>query len=88
MAERLSHTAEIQEEVIRALLASAPAVMNIATQLDLTPREVRTILQETLMQFGDPQPRVSDAIPITAHAVELPRLKGKELRSLLGKGRS
>lgn len=89
MGERLSHTAGIQEEVIRALLANSLAVMDIANQLDLTPREVRDILQETLLQFGDPLPMANNIIPIAAHIpAEIPKLGGNGLRTLLAKSHS
>ena len=85
-ATRPAHTTDIHEEVIRALLANAPAVMDIAVQLDLTPREVRNILQETLLQFGEPQPQASDVIPITAHSAGFPQMSLDELHQLLGGG--
>ena len=88
MAKRLSHTATIQEEVIRALLSNAPAVMDIAAQLDIAPREVRSILQETLLQFGDPMPHAGDTIPITAHTPsEYAHLNAGELRMLFANTR-
>ena len=86
MAEKLSHPVEIQEEMIRVLLANNRAIMDIAMQMELTPREVRNILQETLLQFGEPVQRVDDRIPIAAKAPpDLLRLTTEELRSLLDK---
>lgn len=87
MGERLSQTAVIQEEVIRALLANGRAIMDIAGQLDITPREVRDILHENLLQFGNPSPRPNSIIPVTAHVpAEIPNLDGNGLRKILAKG--
>ena len=89
MGEKVPQTASIQVEMIRALLANGRAVMDLARQLDLTPREVRNILQESLMQFGEPALRADDRIPIAAHAPrEMAHLTSGELGSLIGGGKS
>ncbi len=89
MAGRLSQTASIQEEVIKALLVNAPAVMDIAEQLELTPREVRNILQESLLQIDGVDPYVNDVIPIVAKpSPAFPILSAEEKQMLVGGGRS
>lgn len=71
MAVRYLHKTETQqEEVIRALLANGGAVMKLASQLDLKPREVRSILQELLMQLDELPSQANDCIPITAQLPE------------------
>ena len=66
MAGKLSQTTTIRESVIRALLMNAPAIMDLAAQLDLTPREVREILHESLLQVDGGDSYVNETIPIVA----------------------
>ncbi len=88
MAYRLSHTAEIQEEVIRALLVNGPAITQIAEELSLTPREVRNILHETLLQFDESNQHPNDLIPIVANPPLPPMgLRTDEINMLLGRAK-
>lgn len=87
MAEKISNSMELQEDMIRVLMADGKAIMNIAQQLDLTPREVRDILQESLMQLGNSPHTADDRIPIEARPpADLIRIASEGLRNLLEKG--
>lgn len=66
MAEKMSQTADIHAQVIRALLANGPALMAIAHELELSTREIRNILYETLLHLDGENALASDAIPVTA----------------------
>ena len=84
MAEKISHSMELQEDMIRVLMADGKSVMHIAQELDLTPREVRNILQETLMLLDNSQHTTEDRIPIEARPpADLLRIASEGLRSLL-----
>lgn len=85
MGDCSTKTVGIQKDVIRALLASTPGVMDIANQLDLTPREVRDILQENLIQLGGSLPQPNSVIPTAGRIPsDFPNLSGG-LRRLMSK---
>lgn len=86
MAEKLTHTTEIQERMIRVLLADNQAVADIAMQMELTPRELRNVLQEGLLHFGDTAERADDRIPIATHPpAAIVRMAAAEARPFMNK---
>lgn len=88
MGDSLAKTLGIQKDVIRALLASTPGVMDIASQLDITPREVRDILQENLLQLGGSLPQPNSVIPGTNRIASEFSNWGGGLQRLMSKGHS